>query len=288
MKKIPDFIYEKKNQVAMVIFVPLFILAFFLLYQPFNFNDVEVSIFTRLGASEEVAKNLILVSMILIGFAVILISRIAMSITGKRHAFTYRSYIIWVACEILVMVFIYAIIQYTANSTVPSSFQETFKKLLGRTILVLLIPYVLCYIYFILQDKVKELKNIRKKLEEDENALQKAYVQIHDEHGEMRLSIRRENLILIESADNYIEVWYLNNGQIKKSLIRNTLMRVAKELEPLNIRRCHRSYIVNLEHIKVLRREKEGVFIDMGIEGVPEIPISKTYSSEISNWITQF
>ena len=157
--------------------------------------------------------------------------------------------------------------------------------MLVKTILVLLIPYVMSYVYFIWQDKVRELRAIRLKLEEDENALKKAYIQIFDEHDEMRLSIRRENLVLIESADNYVNVWYLNNDKIKKVLVRNTLTRIESQLGNTNVRRCHRSYIVNLEHIKVLSREKEGIFIEMGIDGVPEIPISKRYSQSISDWI---
>lgn len=284
MKQIPHFIYEKKNQITMVIFVPLFILAFFIAYQPFNFDYIDTSFFTRMGASPSLAKNITLVCIIFIGLAVIAASRILMGFYARKKPFTYRSYIIWVVCEILTMVLIYAIIQYTSFD--PSgNFSDTFRQMLIKTILVLLIPYVMSYVYFIWQDKARELRAIRKKLEEDENALKKAYIQIFDEHDEMRLSIRRENLVLIESADNYVNVWYLNNDRIKKVLVRNTLTRIENQLENTNVKRCHRSYIVNLEHIKVLSREKEGVFIEMGIEGVPEIPISKRYSQSISDWI---
>jgi hypothetical protein len=37
--------------------------------------------------------------------------------------------------------------------------------------------------------------------------------------------------------------------------------------------------------VKVLRREKEGVFVELGIEGVPDVPISKTYSDSIQKWL---
>ena len=43
--------------------------------------------------------------------------------------------------------------------------------------------------------------------------------------------------------------------------------------------------MVNLHHIKVLRREKEGIFVELGIEGIPDIPISKTYADSISHWL---
>ena len=99
----------------------------------------------------------------------------------------------------------------------------------------------------------------------------------------MRLSVRRENLLFVESADNYVCVWYVNNKQAKKVLVRNTLKHIAEHLDSTHIRRCHRSYVVNLDLVKVLRREKEGVFVELGIDGVPDIPISKTYIENVQN-----
>ena len=72
----------------------------------------------------------------------------------------------------------------------------------------------------------------------------------------------------------------------KKVLVRNRLKQVAEQLASTHIQRCHRSYLVNIDHIKVLRREKEGVFVELGIEGVPDVPISKTYSDSIQKWLT--
>ena len=78
---------------------------------------------------------------------------------------------------------------------------------------------------------------------------------------------------------------HVNNSQPKKVMVRNTLKHIAEHLESTHIRRCHRSYVVNLDLVKVLRREKEGVFVELGIDGVPDIPISKTYSASINQWL---
>ena len=129
------------------------------------------------------------------------------------------------------------------------------------------------------------MRMLREQIMEDETALQVAYVQIYDEKGEMRLSVRREHLLLIESADNYVCVWYTNQNTPKKVLVRNTLKQVAEQLSSTHIQRCHRSYLINLDHVKVLRREKEGVFVELGIDGVPDVPISKTYSESIQRWL---
>jgi DNA-binding LytR/AlgR family response regulator len=77
----------------------------------------------------------------------------------------------------------------------------------------------------------------------------------------------------------------MNNSLPKKILVRNTLTRVAKELESTHIQRCHRSFIINLDLIKVMRREKEGIYVEFGMEGVPDVPISKTYIDNINKWL---
>ena len=101
----------------------------------------------------------------------------------------------------------------------------------------------------------------------------------------MRLSVKHEDLVMVESADNYICVGYMTNDAVKKVMIRNTMKRIAEQFADTPVQRCHRSYMVNMDRVKVLRRDKEGVFIDFGIEGIFDIPISRTYITTITNWL---
>ena len=283
MTPIPSFIYKKKNQITMVLFVPLFALAFILIYQPLDFNQLDEKVLPWLNISPNLKNHILSFGIVLIGMAVAAISRVIMTAYTKRRAISYQTYIIWVACEIVIMTLIYTIVSViTSDVEDPTSI---FYNTLIKTILILLIPYVITYIYFIWQERVKELKTIRKRLEEDENILQKAYIQIFDEKGKMQLSVRREHLLVIESADNYVCVWYMNGEAIRKVMVRTTLKQVAEQLQESNILRCHRSYIINLDCVRVLRREKEGIFVEFGIEGLPDIPISKTYAENITRWL---
>ena len=286
MTPIPSFIYKKKNQIAMVLFVPLFALLFILIYKPLDFDTLDEKLLPWLNIPYDLKITLLSIVIVLIGMAVAAVSRMIMTTYAKRHPLSYVKYIAWVALEILIMVTIYTaatyfLIDLSGGATISSIFRNT----LFKAILILLIPYVISYIYFIWQERVGELKAIRKRLEEDENALQKAYIQICDEKGKMQLSVRREKLIVIESADNYVCVWYLNGDQPKRVMVRTTLKQIASQLADTHVLRCHRSYMVNLDHIKVLRREKEGIFVEFGIEGIPDIPISKTYAESITRWL---
>lgn len=287
MSAIPSFIYKKSNQIAMIIFVPIFALLFITIYRPLNFEhiDEDTGLLTWLNISREVLVQLITLGFIFVGMAVVAVSRWIMGVYTRKRELSYIQYISWVAFEILIMALIFTIAALFTDT--PKPVTTLFYNSLVKTILILLIPYVMCYIYFIWQERVAQLRHIRERLAEDETALQAAYVQIYDEKGEMRLSVRREHLFLLESADNYVCVWYINNNSPKKVLVRNTLTKVAKQLESTHIQRCHRSYIINLDLIKVMRREKEGIFVEFGVEGVPDVPISKTYVENINNWLTK-
>ena len=286
MTPIPSFIYKKSNQVAMVIFVPIFALLFISIYSPFDFNQIDTQgrVLSWLNIqSRELVVQLITLGLILIGMAVAAVSRWIMGLYTRKHPISYVTYITWIALELLVMAMLYTFAGFAIEP--DKGFVTIFRNSLVKTFLILLIPYTMCYIYFIWQERVAQLRSIRERLAEDETTLKAAYVQIYDDKGEMRLSVRRENLILLESADNYVCVWYLNNNSPKKILVRNTLKNIADSLSSTHIQRCHRSYVVNLELVKVMRREKEGVFVELGIDGVPEVPISKTYAGAINKWL---
>lgn len=286
MTPIPSFIYKRSNQITMIIFVPIFALLFITLYSPFDFDriDSDAHFLSRLNISRELLVQLITIILIIIGMAVAAVSRWFMSLYTRKRQISYMHYIIWIACEVLAMTLIFTIVALFTDTS--KGVVTLFRNSLVKTFLILLIPYTMCYIYFIWQERVAQLRMLRERIAEDDTALQAAYVQIYDEKGEMRLSVRREQLLLIESADNYICVWYKNNNTPKKVLVRNTLKQVAEQLASTHIQRCHRSYLVNLDHVKVLRREKEGIFVELGIEGVPDVPISKTYSDSIQKWLT--
>lgn len=282
-KAIPKFIYSKANQISMVLFVPLFAFVFINLYRPLDFDRIDDSFLRAFDLSRQARVQLITLIMVLGGMIIAAASRTIMGIYTRRYMMTYLGYIIWILGELLVMATAFTLGTLLTDTT--KTIDELFKNSFVKTFLIVFIPYALCYIYFIWQENVRELRTLRSQIERDETVLQKAYIQILDEKGEMRLSVRRENLVLIESADNYVCVYYINGDKAKKVLVRNTLSRVAEDLGGTRIVRCHRSYMVNLDHAKILHRDKEGVFIELGIEGMPDVPISKTYANNVREWI---
>lgn len=273
---IPAYIYEKGNIVRLILLTAFFALIFINIYKPFgSFTWYKVSDFKFL-----VFSSLI----ILTGVLVVVISRIIMYYYGKKHTISYSHYAIWILLEILFMSLFYTI--YTLYLNPTREYLTAFKESTMNTSLVLLLPYAGLHLYFSYKEKERQLALIASVREEEAS---KAIVySFYDEKNEFRISIKRTNLLYLESADNYVLIWYLNKGSLTKFLLRNTLKKIEEQMGESNVLRCHRSFMVNFDQVKVLRREKEGIYIEFDIEGVPDIPISKTYVDKVSKWVMAF
>lgn len=64
-------------------------------------------------------------------------------------------------------------------------------------------------------------------------------------------------------------------------MLRCPLKTVEDSFADSDLVRCHRKYIVNITKVKILKAEKEGYKISLGIDGADTIPISKTYEQNV-------
>lgn len=275
-QKIPGYILEKGIIVRLIILTALFALLFINLYKPFNsFNWYSVSEFKFF-----VFSNLV----ILTGVLVVVISRIIMYHWGKGHTITIGQYAIWIVLEIFFMSLFYTI--YTLSLNPEKEWLTVFKSSTINTALVLLLPYFSLHLYFSLRDSERRLKQLE--AEKTETQARCTVYSFYDEKNELRLSVNRNNLLYIESADNYVNIWYMNKGHLAKFMLRNSLKTIEESMKDTSVLRCHRSYIANFEQVKVIRREKDGIYLEFSIENVPDIPISKTYNEKVTRWFMAY
>jgi DNA-binding LytR/AlgR family response regulator len=52
--------------------------------------------------------------------------------------------------------------------------------------------------------------------------------------------------------------------------------------------RCHRSYMVNFEKVKVIRKDKDGLKLELESPSVIDIPVSKTYVDNVMQIFSRF
>ena len=114
-------------------------------------------------------------------------------------------------------------------------------------------------------------------------------IPFHDEKGILRFSLKSNDLLYLESADNYVSIYYLNKGKVLHFLLRNTL-KTMEELFKGNpvIIRCHRSYIINFEKAKLLRKEKDGLLLELDAPELIDIPVSKSYVDKVMETFSHF
>lgn len=112
--------------------------------------------------------------------------------------------------------------------------------------------------------------------EEDDSTLRFA-----DDKGTVKLVVSMERVICIESAGNYVTILYENGGRLMRYSLRNTLKGIEELCDNHSLVRCHRSWFINLNRVRLLRKAVDGVYAEMDAEGVEDIPVSKSYATEV-------
>ncbi len=268
--KIPEYIVEKSNIVRLIIFTALFALLFINFYAPFgvrywfNVSQVQLLLYSSL--------------IILTGVLVVVISRVLMYMASKRFPVNYWHYAVWVLSEVFFMALFYAMFEKLIFHD-ERVFAHLLKVSIQNTALVLLLPYSAMWLYFSWQEKNRQLEQ----LSNGETIIDssKNMIPFHDEKGILRLSMKQENFLYIEASDNYANIFYINKGKISRFLLRNTLKRMESLFKNTEIVRCHRSYMVNFEKVKVIRKDKEGLQLELDLPSVIDIPVSRSYVDKV-------
>ncbi|MDR0546897.1 MAG: LytTR family transcriptional regulator [Dysgonamonadaceae bacterium] len=279
-QKIPAYLYNRPNIITLILSTAIFALVFINIYTPFNsrdwypaISDFKFFVFSSL--------------IILTGVLVVAIIRIILYYYGKKHSITMGRYAICIVCEVFFMSLFYT--TYSLVLKPNRDYLEVFKESTVNTALVLLLPYTLIHLYLIYKENKQQLRDIENQKNQpvETTNLQKTFL-FYDEKNELRLSVNRNNLLYIESADNYVQIWYLNKGSLARFMLRNSMKTMEEQLADTNVLRCHRSYMVNFEQINVIRRQKDGMYVEFGIKDVPDIPISKKYSEKVIQYFTNY
>lgn len=280
-QKLPEYQTEKKNIVRLIIFTAAFALIFINIYSPFELTSWIAD--ESPGWLQRVNPDVVLLIytslIILTGVLVVVISRIVMYHMSKRRGrITIASFLVWIAFEIIFMAAFYAVYEKLFLKE-TRSFLDSYKVSIQHTALVLLFPYSVLWLYFSWSDKNKQLKKLTDPGEGAFDSMD--MVTFRDEKGTMRLSIKLDDLLFLQAADNYVTIVYNHQDKQAKYLLRSSLKIIQEELKELPLIRCHRSYIVNFEKVKIIRREKDGLRLELETSVPTEIPVSKTYVEEV-------
>lgn len=271
--KIPERLYDIKPNLAFVLLAPLFTLLFVVIYTPSFGLDPEA--YARMTT----AKGFCLPILCSIELGVLLISRSILCFALPRHRITEVEFLIWQAIEFLVAALFYDLF-------LSLHLHIDYFSLLPRIILVSfaidIFPYTVYWIFMERVDRdnriaeAYKLMNSMRKGDTNEGMMRFA-----DDKGNVKLVVGADRLISIQSAGNYLTILYDDDGRLARFSLHNTLKSIEKTCNESGIVRCHRSFLVNLNKVKVIRRTPEGLVAEIDHQGVHDIPVSKTYSSDL-------
>lgn len=119
--------------------------------------------------------------------------------------------------------------------------------------------------------------SIQQQLEQYEDNLLNKTIEIISENRNENLKLQIADIAFVRSADNYVEVFYREEGNLKKELIRNTLKNIEQQVKPYNrFVRCHRTCIVNSHYIDNLNSTFNNYWLSL--RDIDEkIPVSRQY-----------
>ena len=219
------------------------------------------------------------------------------AILSKRMLYNLRDsgirfygYLIWNTVEVIVICALYTVLTVFGDrqgiiTLHDTSVTKLFFNSLWYGFFSLAVPYIVAGMYFDISDKENTIRMISYGdvvTDRPVSVHDSEKIALFDNNGRLRLSLSVDSLYYFESDDNYIKVWYSDeNGTLKQYMLRCKLRTVEEKFSENGLLRCHRKYIVNMMKVRGINKTSDGYVIDLGLDAVQGLPVSKTYEEMI-------
>lgn len=274
----PDCLTDPVGQALNVIISTLFALVFLTAYTPFSDTA-----WFQLGTNNRFLGTVAFVG---VGTFFLACSRVLMTFAVKRmRHFPLAFYIVWLFLEIVLIACFHTYLSVFQFKATSYSLGYIFGKSLLITFIALAVPYTITDLMILLKDTQRRIVFTKSDLVESDNEVMPEHTEIinlMDNNGNLKLSVKLDNLYYIKAEDNYINVFYQRNGAIATYMVRCKMKTIEDNCaDSSSLMRCHRSYIVNIKKVSVLHNEADGFMMEFEREGLDSIPVSKTYSKRV-------
>lgn len=258
MAKISDIFYRFNVQMLYALMIPFSFLVFVLIYRPFDFDE-----FLDMGRGLY-AFNLVMIFCIVL--VTLLITRLVFYFLRGHLQLSMGWYIFWCCMEVFVVAhFVTLYLWLMLQQTIP------YLEVLGDSVYWL--SFILVFPYVIIGLSLR-LANNKVADELDMNSR----MRFLDVHGNLKLVAQARNVLYISAEENYVSITYIDKEKEKTYVLRNSMKNLEDMCERYGLLRCHRSYIINKEHVKSLRKDKDGyILAELDSVDKPHIPVSKKY-----------
>ena len=249
-------------QLLHMIVLPVFFFAFMLIYRPFG--AVEFLGSEWFGVHTTIITCIILASTIILR---LLYYYLPMRINYTLYAF-------WCLAEVVFMSFFAALYVWLILDrslhyfdALTYSFQIIF--------FILILPYT------ILGLSIRLAEYHHRESDPQQNAIMR--MRFYDERHNLKIVLTSDSVLYISAEINYVNIVYLENDKVRTYILRSSMKAIEELCQDNGLMRCHRSFYINPSHIKVLRKDMEGVmYAELDADDVRHIPVTRKYYAALS------
>jgi hypothetical protein len=258
------FLDDAKSKVFLVVFSGIFSTFFILIYNPFNLDQIRYD--SALG------HYLPIWSAGIFGAIILSITQFLLRPRFNLSRFNLRQFTLWSIFEFMCL----CISFYLLFGESKEPFITEVLLIIKYTISLAIIPYLLAYLLiavFKLKTQVEQKVNSPKP-----SSNQQIFTH---ENGTILFGIKAKQILYLKSENNYTSIYYDQDGKVEKKLIRTNLKSISKTIvDNLDLMRIHRSFMVNLQKVEIIHREKGG--FQLQLEHLPNslFKVSETYKDE--------
>ncbi len=262
------FLDRLKHRLLHVFIILVFSVFFLIVFEPFN-----IKAWLKYPGW---LKELGLLSLGFTFSFIIAFSQLLIRTIIKVKKFKVYHLILWVTVEILLLTVILTIIfaDYT------NGFLKEFSITLRFTSIGLVLPYSFSIMILMLIQQ----NNIQQGSLSNSSPEKSELIHLKDERQQVKFSIHKPSVLYLESSDNYVTIYYLDEDHVKKEMVRNSMKKIEQQLDSSGLVRCHRSFIVNMENVQWFKKEGRNYLFKMK-HGDTIIPVSRAFVPAIKSLV---
>lgn len=216
------------------------------------------------------------------GYATVAVSRVVLMAVGRYKDLSFFTLAVWMFIELVFCVAVTAIMAWSLSGGGSLRLAPLSADILLGNVAVFLIPNVIAFLSFRLRELRMELVTLRRKFSIDTQPTPaEQSINFYDKGGRLSFSTRFANVLYIEAADNYANIHYLNEDKEDTFILHNSLKDLEKEYSGMGLLRCHRGYMVNVLNVKLMRKERSGMVLELSSSS-KTIPVSKSYTAAVT------
>ena len=281
-KDIPKFLLDKRYLFGSVFFIFTFSILFMLIYTPFS-----MTAWFSLSDTQHFGMT---AAFYVVALAILLISKVGIYAVQNKMRFTYPRYILWVITEMIIISLFYTDFTFVFMPPVSESVFQIWLKAFGCLTLIIAIPYTIMTLYAAYKSKTEELEMLQYELSlaAEPTVMYPQLVNLYDYNGTLKLTISSDSLYYMESQDNYVKIYYENQGRLLSYMLRCRTKTIEENLAETSMVRCHRSYMVNVTKINHIKKGGKARYIILNNTEIRPIPVSKSYFKNLVEKIELF